>query len=83
MVVQTLRKQAFKSHPGDAPALQRLQLDLLKRRNERHLESVEASLALQARMESFEMAFRMQAEAPLSWILVVKLKQLTRLMGGS
>lgn len=51
--------------PGDAPALQRLQLDLLKRRNERHLESVEASSALQARMESFEMAFRMQAEAPV------------------
>lgn len=50
--------------PGEAPALQRLQLDLLKRRNQRHLESRGEDSALEARMESFEMAFRMQAEAP-------------------
>lgn len=50
--------------PGEAATLQRMQLDLLRRRNERHLESLGTDAALEARMESFEMAFRMQAEAP-------------------
>ena len=50
--------------PGDEPALQRLQLDLLSRQNRRHLERVGNDAGLEARMESFEMAFRMQAEAP-------------------
>lgn len=50
--------------PAQAPELQRLQLDLLKRRNERHLASLEPDSALEARIDSFEMAFRMQAEAP-------------------
>ena len=50
--------------PGEDPQLQRLQLDLLKKRNQRHLQSLDADSALEARMESFEMAFRMQAEAP-------------------
>ena len=50
--------------PGELPQLQRLQLDLLKRRNQRHLKASASESALQARMESFEMAFRMQAEAP-------------------
>lgn len=50
--------------PGQTPELQRLQLDLLKRRNERHLASIGSDSALEARIDSFEMAFRMQAEAP-------------------
>ena len=50
--------------PGEDPRLQRLQLDLLKKRNQRHLQSLDADSALEARMDSFEMAFRMQAEAP-------------------
>lgn len=50
--------------PGEIPELQRLQLDLLKRRNERHLKDTDNESALRARIESFEMAFRMQAEAP-------------------
>ena len=50
--------------PGEDPQLQRLQLDLLKKRNQRHLQSLDADSALEARMDSFEMAFRMQAEAP-------------------
>jgi len=50
--------------PGQAPDLQRLQLDLLQRRNERHLADLGPDSALEARIESFEMAFRMQAEAP-------------------
>ena len=50
--------------PGLNPELQRLQLDLLKRRNERHLSQRGSDSALEARIDSFEMAFRMQAEAP-------------------
>ena len=50
--------------PGDDPALQRLQLDLLARRNREHLDRVGADPRLEARIASFEMSFRMQAEAP-------------------
>lgn len=51
--------------PGDDPELQRLQLDLLARRNQRHLELVGRDAALEARIRSYEMAFRMQSEAPI------------------
>ena len=44
--------------PGEDPQLQRLQLDLLKKRNQRHLQSLDADSALEARMDSFEMAFQ-------------------------
>jgi len=50
--------------PGDDPRLQRLQLDLLARRNQQHLERVGEDASLEARTAAFEMAFRMQAEAP-------------------
>lgn len=50
--------------PGDDPSLQRLQLDLLSRQNRRHLGRTGNDASLEARIESFEMAFRMQAEAP-------------------
>lgn len=50
--------------PGDDPALQRLQLDLLAQRNRQHLERVGEDPRLEARIASFEMGFRMQAEAP-------------------
>jgi len=51
--------------PGDDPTLQRLQLDLLARRNRQHLARVGDHPGLEARIEAFEMAFRMQAEAPV------------------
>ncbi|MEY4565358.1 MAG: hypothetical protein RLY14_328 [Planctomycetota bacterium] len=50
--------------PAQSPSIQRIQLDNLKRRNERFSDSHGADSALEARMQSFEMAFRMQAEAP-------------------
>ena len=50
--------------PGDDPALQRLQLDLLAKRNRRHLQQAGDDPLLEARITAFEMAFRMQAEAP-------------------
>jgi hypothetical protein len=50
--------------PGDDPALQRLQLDLLARRNHAHLERFGDAPQLEARIAAFEMGYRMQAEAP-------------------
>jgi hypothetical protein len=45
--------------------LQRMQLDLLSRVNRTHLEAVGANSALEARINSFELAFRMQSEVPV------------------
>jgi hypothetical protein len=42
---------------------QRHQLDLLKRLNERHLQQRERDAQLEARIQSFELAYRMQFEA--------------------
>lgn len=51
--------------PGDlTPEAQRRQLDLLARLNGHHLATDPADTALAARMESFELAYRMQAAAP-------------------
>ncbi|MFO0918942.1 MAG: DUF1501 domain-containing protein [Planctomycetaceae bacterium] len=50
--------------PGDDPALQRLQLDLLAKRNRLQQERVGASPQLEARIAAFEMSYRMQAQAP-------------------
>jgi hypothetical protein len=49
--------------PGEAdPALQRLQLDLLRKQNMRHRQEDDARL--EARVEAFELAFRMQTAVP-------------------
>lgn len=50
--------------PNDNSALQRLQLDLLKQMNSSHSAKAGPDHALEARIESFELAFRMQTEAP-------------------
>jgi uncharacterized protein (DUF1501 family) len=50
--------------PGENSTLQRAQLDLLAAMNKEHLEHVGADPVLEARIESFELAFRMQVEAP-------------------
>jgi hypothetical protein len=42
---------------------QRQQLDLLKQLNERHLEQRQRDAQLEARIQSFELAYRMQADA--------------------
>ncbi len=51
--------------PGEESALQRLQLDLLARHNRDHLRRSGGDARLEARLASFEMAYRMQAEAPV------------------
>jgi hypothetical protein len=50
--------------PGDAPELQRLQLDLLRKANLRHGGGAGDDPRLAARIEAFEMTFRMQMSAP-------------------
>jgi hypothetical protein len=42
---------------------QRRQLDLVRKLNERHLEARQRDAALEARLQSFELAYRMQGEA--------------------
>jgi hypothetical protein len=48
---------------GMTRAEQRRQLDLVQRLNERHLEARQRDAQLEARIQSFELAYRMQAEA--------------------
>lgn len=50
--------------PRVASKLQELELDLLHRANQQHLEQRPADRALEARIRSFETAFGMQREAP-------------------
>jgi len=50
--------------PDENTPLQRAQLDLLGEMNREHLGKVGADAALEGRIESFELAFRMQTEAP-------------------
>jgi len=48
---------------NQSPAEQRKQLDLVQRLNERHLELRQRDAQLEARIQSFELAYRMQSEA--------------------
>ncbi|WZO99998.1 DUF1501 domain-containing protein [Isosphaeraceae bacterium EP7] len=50
--------------PGLAPGLRRRQLDALKELNEHHRNGREDDSRLAARIESFELAYRMQSRAP-------------------
>jgi hypothetical protein len=45
------------------PGEQRRQLDLLRAMNEKHAEELNREAALEARIQSFELAFKMQSEA--------------------
>jgi len=48
---------------GASPDEQRKQLDLVQRLNERHLAAHQRDAQLEARIQSFELAYRMQSEA--------------------
>jgi hypothetical protein len=50
-------------NPDDSLAEQRRQLDLVRRLNERHLAERGHDAALEARIQNFELAYRMQSEA--------------------
>jgi len=51
-------------NPRVDPALQRRQLDLLAAMNRRDLESMDGDQTLEGRLQSFELAFRMQSVMP-------------------
>jgi hypothetical protein len=67
--------------PGDDLELQRLQLDLLGRANRDHLARTGADARLEARIETFELAFRMQAAAPKVFDLSAETKSAHALYG--
>jgi hypothetical protein len=50
-------------NPAWTPGEQRRQLDLVRLLNERHLEGHQRDAQLEARIQSFELAYRMQTEA--------------------
>jgi hypothetical protein len=50
-------------NPSATLAEQRRQLDLVRRLNELHLEQRQRDAALEARLQTFELAYRMQSEA--------------------
>ena len=54
----------YLENPTDEPAHQRRQLDLLQEMNRSHLARYSADRQLEGVIESFELAFRMQAEVP-------------------
>src|SRR5207245_11297704 len=53
-----------RKNPGESAPLQREELAALRRLNAAHRGSRQDERALEARIASFELAFRMQAEAP-------------------
>ena len=62
-------------------AAQRNQLDLLKQLNEIHHEHLAAESELTARIESFELAYRMQTAAPETLDLALEPEHIHRLYG--
>jgi len=61
--------------------LQRMQLDLLKGFNETHLKTTGPDAALQGRINSFELAFRMQTEGPKVMDISGETKETLKLYG--
>ncbi len=55
---------SYLKDPSISPKMQRRQLDLLQEMNRTHLEKLETDRQMEGLIESFELAFRMQAEAP-------------------
>ena len=67
--------------PAEGNDLQRLQLDLLASANREHLARSGADARLEARIATFELAFRMQASAPRLFDLADESTQTHRLYG--
>jgi Protein of unknown function (DUF1501) len=67
--------------PNGDPSLQRAQLNLLGQMNRQHLAHAGADPALEARIESFELAFRMQAEAPAAMNVAAESEATQKLYG--
>jgi hypothetical protein len=69
------------SPKGVTPEAQRETLDLISRMNKRHFAEREEDTALDARIASYELAFRMQAEAPDA-VDITKESEATRKLYG-
>ena len=54
----------FIDNPRWSPAQQRMQLELINEMNQRHLADTLSESSLEARIASFELAFRMQSDMP-------------------
>ena len=67
--------------PGDPPELQRLQLDLLAKRNREHLDRTGPDARLEARISTYETAFRMQTQAPKVFDLTAEPKTILERYG--
>jgi hypothetical protein len=67
--------------PGVTEAARRAQLDLLDGLNRRHLERHEGDSELEARVRSYELAFRMQTSAPEAFDLSRETAETRRLYG--
>jgi len=63
------------------PREQRRQLDLLMQLNQRHLEQRQKEAALEARIQSFEMAYRMQSDASDAFDITREPKHILDLYG--
>jgi hypothetical protein len=68
-------------NPRFSPAMQRKQLDLLKEINSLHAKQREEDSRLNARIESFELAFRMQTEAPEAFDVLRESEETKKLYG--
>ncbi|MBL6706872.1 MAG: DUF1501 domain-containing protein, partial [Planctomycetaceae bacterium] len=62
-------------------AQQRQQFDLLQKMNSRHLEQRPGEAAIEARIQSFEMAFRMQTEAKEAFDVAQEPEHILKLYG--
>jgi len=69
------------TNSGVSTARQREQLDTLKRLNERHRMARQEDSQLSARIASFELAYRMQVEAPQAFDIVGETKATKKLYG--
>jgi hypothetical protein len=54
----------YLTHKGPSAELQRYELDMLQKLNRRHAFARKFDLELEGRIQAFELAFRMQTEAP-------------------
>jgi hypothetical protein len=67
--------------PGTTPAQRRAQLDLIGELNRRHLERHAGNSELEARLKSYELAFRMQSAAGEAFDLTRETRQTQALYG--
>ena len=74
---------AFIRNTDMPPTRQREQLDLVKALNDEHLASRQADAQLEARVRTFELAFRMQSEATDAFDLTKETKATRELYGDT